>query len=313
MNLTIQTLNRTKNSELFTIVLFMIVFPFSAFAAEELDGEGHEEEEIAEFAEISTAMASEQGIRTANANSGELELTLQLFGRTMPDPQLVSHVTARYPGTIRDIVPALGDSVEAGETIATIEANTSLQTYQIKAPISGMVVNKHANPGEQAMEQTLMTIANYNTLWVDLTVFPGDTQKVKPGMTVQVSLDELRAETSIAYLYPSQSNSPTLVARAPLDNSQGLWSPGLLVEGLVLVEQAEVELMVDNDAIQLIENSPVVFVQEGNRYFPRQVVLGRSDDMVTEVLAGLSVGERYVVENSYLIKADLEKEGIEED
>jgi len=308
MNPTIQTLNRIKFSELFTIALFMVVFPFSAFAAEE-----REEGERAEFAEISTAMAAEQGIRTATASSGELELTLQLFGRTMPDPQLISHVTARYPGLIQDIAPALGDPVEAGESIVTIETNNSLQTYQIHAPISGTVVERHANPGEQAMAQTLMTIANYSNLWVDLTVFPGDIQKVKPGMAVQVSMEDLSVVGRIAHIYPNQANSPTLVARVLLDNPQGSWSPGLLVEGVVLVEQVEVDLMVDNDAIQLIENSPVVFVQEGNRYFPRQVVLGRSDDVSTEVLAGLSVGERYVIENSYLIKADLEKEGIEED
>jgi len=126
-------------------------------------------------------------------------------------------------------------------------------------------------------------------------------------------MEDLSVVGRIAHIYPNQANSPTLVARVLLDNPQGSWSPGLLVEGVVLVEQVEVDLMVDNDAIQLIENSPVVFVQEGNRYFPRQVVLGRSDDVSTEVLAGLSVGERYVIENSYLIKADLEKEGIEED
>ena len=34
---------------------------------------------------------------------------------------------------------------------------------------------------------------------------------------------------------------------------------------------------------------------------------------MTEVLAGLNIGERYVVSNSYLIKADLEKDGVEHD
>ena len=34
---------------------------------------------------------------------------------------------------------------------------------------------------------------------------------------------------------------------------------------------------------------------------------------VTEVLEGLNPGDRYVVENSYLLKADLEKSGASHD
>jgi cobalt-zinc-cadmium efflux system membrane fusion protein len=314
MNPIHQTQSLFRLLKLLTITSFFAGLAFSAFAAEDEHQEGeHEEEDHTEFAEISTAMAAEQGIRSATVSSGELELTLQLFGRTTPDPQLVSHVTARYPGMIREIVPELGDTVEAGEVIATIEANNSLQTYQIRAPISGTVVDKHANPGEQAMEQTLMTIANYERLWVDFTVFPGDTQHVKAGLNVHVTMDHLSADGRISYLNPSQSNSPTLIARVPLDNPQGLWSPGLLVEGQVVTEQASVDLLVDNNAIQLFEGGQVVFVQEGDHYYPRPLVLGRSDGRFTEVLDGLSAGESYVVENSYLIKADLEKEGVEHD
>lgn len=313
MNPIDRNLNLVKFLKLFTLMFSIAVFTFSVFAAEEEHHEGEHEEEHAEFAEISAAMAAEQNIRSAIASGGELELTLQLFGRSMPDPQLVSHVTARYPGMIQDIVPALGDRVEAGEIIAAIEANNSLQTYQIRAPISGTVVDKHANPGEQAMEQSLMTIANYERLWIDFTVFPGDTQHVKAGMNVHVTMDHLSADGRISYLNPSQSNSPALIARVPLDNPQGLWSPGLLVEGQVVTEQANVELLVDNNAIQLFEGGQVVFVQEGDHYFPRPLILGRSDGRFTEVLDGLSTGESYVVENSYLIKADLEKEGVEHD
>jgi cobalt-zinc-cadmium efflux system membrane fusion protein len=81
----------------------------------------------------------------------------------------------------------------------------------------------------------------------------------------------------------------------------------------VVTEQASVDLLVDNNAIQLFEGGQVVFVQEGDHYYPRPLVLGRSDGRFTEVLDGLSAGESYVVENSYLIKADLEKEGVEHD
>ena len=87
----------------------------------------------------------------------------------------------------------------------------------------------------------------------------------------------------------------------------------MLVEGFVHFESEQVALTVKNNALQTYENNQVVFVLEGETYEPRIVTLGSSDPFSTEVLAGLEPGERYVVSNSYILKADLEKEGIEED
>jgi cobalt-zinc-cadmium efflux system membrane fusion protein len=126
-------------------------------------------------------------------------------------------------------------------------------------------------------------------------------------------MDDRVAESTIRYLNPSQGESPTVIARVPLKNLNSIWTPGLLVEGFVHVESEEVTLAVKNDAVQTFEDNQVVFVLEGDTYEPRVVTLGNSDPFITEVLAGLDLGERYVVSNSYLIKSDLEKEGVEHD
>ena len=274
--------------------------------------EEHEHEEGEEgIVQISTSLAQELGIETEIASAGTINRSLMLYGRTMPDPQGISHLSARYPGMIVSMVPSLGDSVEVGEVIAVIEANTSLQTYEIKAPLSGIVVEKHANPGELASGQPLLTIANYDNIWVDLAVFPGDSHQVRTGMSVTIRMDDRVAESAIRYINPSQGESPTVIARVPLQNVDSIWTPGLLVEGLVHVESENVAIAVKNDALHLFEDNQVVFVLEDETYEPRIVTVGSSDPFLTEILSGLKPGERYVVANSYLIKADLEKEGVE--
>jgi cobalt-zinc-cadmium efflux system membrane fusion protein len=270
-----------------------------------------EEEHEEEVVHISTLLAQELGIETELAGAGVINRNLLLYGRTMPDPQGISHLSARYPGMIVSMVPSLGDSVEVGEVIAVIEANTSLQTYEIKAPLSGIVVEKHANPGELASGQPLLTIANYDNIWVDLAVFPGDSHQVRTGMSVTIRMDDRVAESAIRYINPSQGESPTVIARVPLQNVDSIWTPGLLVEGLVHVESENVAIAVKNNALQLFEDNQVVFVLEDETYEPRIVTVGSSDPFLTEILSGLKPGERYVVANSYLIKADLEKEGVE--
>ena len=286
-----------------TLCAAVLLVSSNAIAAEE----EHEEEVV----HISTSLAQELGIETELAGAGVINRDLLLYGRTMPDPQGISHLSARYPGMIVSMVPSLGDSVEVGEVIAVIEANISLQTYEIKAPLSGIVVEKHANPGELASGQPLLTIANYDNIWVDLAVFPGDSHQVRTGMSVTIRMDDRVAESAIRYINPSQGESPTVIARVPLQNVDSIWTPGLLVEGLVHVESENVAIAVKNNALQLFEDNQVVFVLEDETYEPRIVTVGSSDPFLTEILSGLKPGERYVVANSYLIKADLEKEGVE--
>lgn len=298
-----------RTQSLFGLIIFGFAFiNLNVMAAEE----EHEHEEGEEgIVQISTSLAQELGIETEISSAGTINRSLMLYGRTMPDPQGISHVVARYPGMIVSMNAALGDPVEAGQVIAVIEANTSLQSYEIRAPLGGIVVEKHANPGELASGQSLLTIANYDRIWVDLTVFPGDSQQVRTGMPVTIRMDNRSAQSSIRYINPSQGESPTVIARVPLDNRDSVWTPGLLVEGFVHFESEEVSLAVKNDALQTFENSQVVFVLENETYEPRVVTLGKTDPFMTEVLAGLESGEQYVVSNSYIIKADLEKEGIE--
>ena len=134
------------------IIASAVLVSSNAMAAEE---EHEHEEGEEEIVQISADLAQELGIETELAGAGVINRSLLLYGRTMPDPQGISHVYARYPGMIVSMNTALGDSVEAGQVIAVIEANSSLQNYEIRAPLSGIVVEKHANPGELATGQSL--------------------------------------------------------------------------------------------------------------------------------------------------------------
>ena len=63
--------------------------------------------------------------------------------------------------------------------------------------------------------------------------------------------------------------------------------------------------------IQQMGGRSGVFVQDGETYRFTPLVIGRSDDRYVEVLDGLKEQQRYVNQNSYLIKADIEKSEAE--
>jgi len=62
-------------------------------------------------------------------------------------------------------------------------------------------------------------------------------------------------------------------------------------------------------ALQTLEGKDVVFVRSGDTYTARPVRLGARDAGKVEVLEGLTPGEQVVVEQSYVVKADIGKAG----
>ena len=57
----------------------------------------------------------------------------------------------------------------------------------------------------------------------------------------------------------------------------------------------------------------MVFAKVGETYEVRMLNLGRQTPEWTEVLGGIRPGQDYVTENSFLIKADIEKSGASHD
>jgi membrane fusion protein, heavy metal efflux system len=269
---------------------------------------------------IAARIAEEAGIRTETAGPATIADTLTLNGRIVPNAERVREVTARFPGPIRDVVRSVGDRVKAGDRLASVESNDSLQTYAVTAPIGGVVVERHANPGETAGAAPLFVIADYRELWAELSLFPRDLARVRAGQTVQIKAvdGELEGTARIARIAPAESvahGAPgsVYIARVAIDNAAGRWAPGMFVRAQVRIGEAKVPLAVKRSGLQAFRDFTVVFEQVGETYEVRMLELGRQDDTWIEVLGGIEPGAKYVAENSYLIKADVEKSGASHD
>ncbi|VAW93034.1 Probable Co/Zn/Cd efflux system membrane fusion protein [hydrothermal vent metagenome] len=259
--------------------------------------------------EIASDVALKAGIKSKIAGSGEIKQTITVYGKAVADPNKVSNIRARFPGSITKVRVNIGDRVTAGDVLAEIESSESLKRYSLTAPLSGVITARNGNPGELAQQQVLLTIANYNQLWVEFKIFPSQLALVSAGQEVLVYSDELQAVSTIKHLLSGNTEQPFNLARVPLDNTRGLWSPGLLLEGKIVVKQMQVPLLIDNRALQSIKDRKAVFVQVGERYEVRPLKLGIADKQFTQVIDGLNSGDKYVVNNSYFLKADLEKSG----
>ncbi len=267
----------------------------------------HATDHVEGSTEIDEYQAEMAGITTQTVTSGTIKQTVRLYGRVVVPSSNISHIRARFPGMITNVKVSAGDRVSAGDTLAEIEANNSLKRYTIFAPIDGIVTERHANKGELAQDQVLFSLVNSRRLWAELRVFEQQQASVQPQQLVRLSSVTLYTDSAIDYIIPSMDQHAFVVAIVTIDNISGRWAPGMFVSGDVVIDAPNVAMRVDNRALQIMNNKPVVFVQTGNVYEARSVMLGQSNNEYTEILGGLMPADRYVVKGSFLIKADIGK------
>ncbi len=266
---------------------------------------------------IAEKIATESGIRVARAGPGVIADEHEVQGLLTPMEGRVANVMARFPGPIRGLRANVGDAVRAGQALASVESNLSLTNYTVTSPISGVVLARNASVGSVASEgSALFEIADLSSLWVDLHIFGSDAQHIRPGVPVKVTRmsDGVTVETMLERVLPGTATaSQSTVARATIANADGLWRPGSAVKARITVEQQPAALVVPISALQNFREGDVVFIRVGDTYEVRPVQLGKRDALQVEILSGLKVGDAVVIEQSYLIKADIEKSGASHD
>ena len=264
---------------------------------------------------IAADVAATSGMSVEDAGPAIIREGVTVYGRVVSDPENVSHVSARFDGVIRAVRASIGEVVEKGQTLAVIEANDSLNNYTITAPISGTVIDRHANPGETTDGRSLFTIVDTSSVWAELAVFPSDRSRVKVGVpvTVRTAIGDISIDGEIALLSPVAGANQSVTARVRLDNTEGLLAAGMYLTGEIEVAQYDVPLAVKRSGLQAFRDFTVVYALIGDEYEVRMLDLGRQDATWVEVLGGLEVGTTYVTTNSYVVKADIEKSGASHD
>lgn len=207
-------------------------------------------------------------------------------------------------------------SANAQQKLAAIGAGSgtagALNRFELRAPFDGVVVEKHLAVGEAVQDSTaVFTISDLRSVWAEMKVAASDLPFVRVGekATVHATAFESRATGVVAYVGALiGQETRTAPARITLDNPDGIWRPGLFVNVELTAAGQQAAVAVANAAIQKIDgDKPVVFVPIAGGFKAQAVKLGKADGQSTEVLQGLSTGQRYVKDGAFVLKSELGK------
>lgn len=264
---------------------------------------------------IPAVAAADAGVKVEAAGPAVIRDTVQLMGTVALDANRHAGVKARFPGIVRAVHVQQGQRVRRGQALVTVEGNESMRTYPVTAPFDGVVLTRDTNVGDVAGDNVLVEVANLADVWVELRAIGRDAERLAPGQRVQIAsaTGEAKTEGRIETLLPTAGTGQAVIARTSVPNLNGQWRPGMTVSAEVTVASRDVPLAVRESGLQRFRDFTVVFAQVGDTYEVRMLELGERDGEYAEVLGGLKPGTKYVAEQSYLIRADIEKSGASHD
>lgn len=188
-------------------------------------------------------------------------------------------------------------------------ANAASAQIPVLAPISGQVVERLVSPGQvvQAGQTQAFTISDLSTVWVLANVYQADLAYVHSGEDVSVQTDAYPGafHGRISYISPAlDPNTRTLQARVVVDNPGEKLKRDMYCTVTVTAGKVANAIAVPNASVLHDENNqPFVYVAVGaNQFGRREVETGASENGLTQILKGLSPGDKVVGDGSLFLQ-----------
>ncbi|HBP6852686.1 TPA: efflux RND transporter periplasmic adaptor subunit [Legionella pneumophila] len=259
-------------------------------------GPVHLTPEQARMLDIKVVQATHRPIAQLLGLNGQIQL--------LPDAQ--ADVSIRISGSVTAIDVNLGDSVKAGQRLATVQSRlvgNPPPSVAVNAPIAGIIDARNINLGQAVEPNTvLFHISNRDKLLVVAQVYEEDLGKVKVGQEVNVHVLSYPKQTFPGQVTLIEPNlhplTRTVNVRITLDNKEGLLKPGMFVRANVILTHNKAALTVPNAALLQADNQQFVFVQNGGTYKRVDVKVGAVEDDYSEIIGGLVPGDLVVTQGN---------------
>jgi membrane fusion protein, heavy metal efflux system len=179
----------------------------------------------------------------------------------------------------------------------------------VLAPIGGEVVERLVSPGQVVLagQTQAFTISDLNTVWVLANVYQADLADVRTGDDVVVQTDAYPGSFHgrISYVSPAlDPNTRTLQARIVVDNPGEKLKRDMYCTVTVRAGSIPNAIAVpDSSVLRDDNNQPFVYLAIGaNQFGRRDVEIGQSLEGKTQILRGLSPGEKVVGDGSLFLQ-----------
>jgi len=208
------------------------------------------------------------------------------------------------------------------ERVKLADINEQLEAATIRALRPGLVVygasnqnsSRYRGSNQEAIQegatvrerQAILTIPDMREMAVKVNIHESAVQRVAVGQRVNVSIDAFPderltgvvirvavvADSANAFMNPDLKVYPTTIK---IDGTHDWLRPGMSSQVEILVDRLEDVVYVPIQAVTYIDESRVVYVDNGGRPERREVQTGSFSEQFIEIVSGLREGEQVLL------------------
>lgn len=249
---------------------------------------------------LAAQTAAEKGVSAADSDYTLAESTLKryqhLYEKKSVSPQEFDEVKARFQSAEARREMARAGSAQASAAVA--QARKSFANTRIRAPFTGVITEKKADPGTLASPgMPIFTLEDPRNYRLEATVDESDIHYVRIGQTVPVTIDALASKElsgKVAEIVPAADPaSRSFLVKIEMP-TQPLLRSGMF--GRAHFPRGEREaLVIPRTAVVERGQMQGAYVLDSNQMASlRYITLGKSAGEQVEVLSGLQNGETLV-------------------
>ena len=200
------------------------------------------------------------------------------------------------------------DQLKAQLDVAQTALNAIEENTGLISPISGVVTARNYDPGDVAAGMPILTIENINPVKIIINVSESYYSKVAPGMSAAIVVDALDGEAfegKVSLIHPTiNSVSHTFPIEIEVNNTEQRLRPGMFSRVTLNFGTNERPVITDMAVLkQTGSNDRYVFLEKDGKAVYTKVELGARIGDKYEIVSGLQVGDRVIVQgNSGLIE-----------
>ncbi len=185
-----------------------------------------------------------------------------------------------------------------------ISADNISRSISIISPINGYVSLLNVNSGKYVNQNdVLFELINLNDLYISLTVFEKNIEKISVGQKIQASLNsnsEQKYDCSILFINQNVSNDNSVEVICKIDNKTNGLLPGMFVNAQIDLSNNEVNTLPE-EAIVSFNNKQYVFIETSHQTFEMiPIKQGNTENGYSEVLTDLT-NKKIVTKGAYTL------------
>lgn len=186
--------------------------------------------------------------------------------------------------------------------------DTGQSSFVVTAPFAGVIIEKKAVLGELARpEDSLFTVADLSTVWIEADVGEKDLEKLAVGARATVTIAAFPNETFkgrvsyVSHVFDKQTR--TLKARIEVPNPDNKLRLDMFARAAVAHTDTHEALVLPQDAVVMVQGQPVVYVVDEDGVEPKPVQIAERLQGRVVIASGLKAGDKVVTSGAYELKS----------